>query len=540
MGNIPCCYSYIIMKKVIIILTLLFLVVSTKSQTLFNRNYINTDDNSSENWICSAMFTHNNNYYLIGGYSSFFQEGTLVYRGICIVKIDSLGVIDTIHYHAEEGRDIYEGWNKCFALNSDSFAMTGGIFTDATIGGYLTVYNYDLDTIISKELFLDTISDRNFGMISVDGGYVFCGSIDTSRNAFEYPETVYNKVHLYKTDLSGNPVWSKTFSFGDISDGCWSSASRLVQAADSGFILIGNTNDFGNYRNFILKTDSLGNQQWVKFYGSTTYDNPAFQDIITTKDSCYIVCGAYTYGEAFGGLYPYDGWIIKIDNDGNSKWNKKYREHRIDPGDYRDSIYCQFYSACELPNGNIAVTGTARKETGYSNRTPFLYMMYENGDTVFSRHYFQYPVGHPDYVNVSYPNAVMSTDDGGLAIGGWAEFIEYDDVNEQWINPQRIFLIKIDSLGNDTLVNNILPYQTQPITKFELPCYPNPAVNEFYVDISYKTGDDVLEIYSTNGTIIHEQAVVSGENRIDICGLKPGMYLVRLRNSRLFGKITIQ
>ena len=40
--------------------------------------------------------------------------------------------------------------------------------------------------------------------------------------------------------------------------------------------------------------------------------------------------------------------------------------------------------------------------------------------------------------------------------------------------------------------------------------------------------------------MVYEQQVTSGENRIDLCGLKPGMYLLKLQDSGLFGKITVQ
>jgi hypothetical protein len=54
------------------------------------------------------------------------------------------------------------------------------------------------------------------------------------------------------------------------------------------------------------------------------------------------------------------------------------------------------------------------------------------------------------------------------------------------------------------------------------------------------TEDDVLEIYSTSGALVQEQAVGVFNNRVDICNVKPGMYLVRLRGKGVFGKIVVE
>jgi hypothetical protein len=143
--------------------------------------------------------------------------------------------------------------------------------------------------------------------------------------------------------------------------------------------------------------------------------------------------------------------------------------------------------------------------------------------------------------NIGYhPNTILQTEDLGFAIGGYCDHYEWNISTSSWDYSQRIFLIKTDSLGNDTVLSNISPYQANPITKFDLVCYPNPASSEFFVDLPQGIEDDVLEIYSTSGALVHEQAVGKYNNRVDICNLKQGMYLVRLRGKGLFGKIIVE
>ncbi len=77
------------------------------------------------------------------------------------------------------------------------------------------------------------------------------------------------------------------------------------------------------FRNFIPKPQPW-QQQWVKFNGNSSYDNPGFSEIIATIDSCICLRGN-TYGETGGGYDPYDSWILKIDNDGNKMGQKTQR-----------------------------------------------------------------------------------------------------------------------------------------------------------------------------------------------------------------------
>jgi len=102
------------------------------------------------------------------------------------------------------------------------------------------------------------------------------------------------------------------------------------------------------------------------------------------------------------------------------------------------------------------------------------------------------------------------------------------------------FLIKTDSLGNDTILSDISPVQSKPITEFKLQCYPNPATDEFFVELPQWIDNDVLEIYSTNGSLVLQQTVGVGINKVDICDLQPGMYLARLKNTGFAAKLIVQ
>ena len=491
------------------------------------------------------MKEYSNNYYLTGNIARITVDCEFWKYGYHITKIDYNGIRDTTVVFDNCGKNIkiYSSSNHTFNILNSGMINLGSVYDDTdTSKLFILKTSFDFDTISLVYLLEDTLTKRGTGLL-VDNeyNYVICGMVDSTYNEITTtPNNTFTKAFLLKTTPNGTTIWSKSYIFAyDIDGGYWSGFKKILATYDGGFLLLGFMVNNHIDKNVVMKTDSLGNQQWVKFYGTSSYDNPIFSDIIPTRDSCYIVCGAYTYGETFGGLYPYDGWLIKIDNDGNMVWDRKYRERRESPGDYRDTIYCELNSIIELNNGNLVAVGKQRTEPGYSNRTPFVYYLNAFGDTLFSKHYFQYEVGHPDYINKCEPHTIVKTNDNGFAIGGWAEFIEYDEINQQWTNPQRIFLIKTDSLGNDTIISDISPVESKPITEFKLECYPNPASSEFFVELPQGMDNDVLEIYSTTGSLVLQQNVGDGTNRVGIFGLEPGMYLVKIRGVNLYGKIIV-
>ena len=528
--------------KLVIIIILTYLCLATvQGQNLFNKNYQNTD--GSGNWIVFNLIVKDNLYILNGGYSVLREDCNSYWsRGTFLISIDSIGSIINNKHYSYCNKSIYEGsGNSIISCSSeDRFYSCGVVFYNDTAvsSDYLTCLNQNLDTLNFFEYNSDTTTKRVFSLCnSNDSCFVLAGSVDSSYNELlGSPETTFSKSYLCKLSSEGETIWSKSYSFGDISDGCWSTFHNVISTYDNGYIVTGRTSDFGNSKNIILKTDSLGNQQWVRFYGNGAYDNPAFTDIIATHDSCYIVCGAFTHGETGGGYYPYDAWMIKIDNNGTPKWDKTYRDSIYDAVSAND-YYGYYMGVAEKSNGDL-ITVCRTKSDANMNYIGSRFRI-RCLDSFGNRKWDKIIDSLGNQVGIFNPQSIVLTDDNGIAVGGWAEIYYFNEL-EQWVSDQRIFLIKTDSLGNDTVLSNISPYQANPITKFDLVCYPNPASSEFFVDLPQGIEDDVLEIYSTSGALVHEQAVGKYNNRVDICNLKQGMYLVRLRGKGLFGKIIVE
>jgi hypothetical protein len=152
----------------------------------------------------------------------------------------------------------------------------------------------------------------NYVQQASDGGFIIVGSTESYGNG-------KTDVWLIKTDVDGNKVWDKTFGY-DIFD----SGSEVKQTSDGGYIIVGdvNTNGGGEGDIWVIKTDQNGNEVWDKMFDG--HGRPISHDYGTsiglTSDGGYIIAGVtFTTQDT----NEYDIWLIKIDANGNTTWNKK-------------------------------------------------------------------------------------------------------------------------------------------------------------------------------------------------------------------------
>ena len=100
---------------------------------------------------------------------------------------------------------------------------------------------------------------------------------------------------------------------------------NLAASSDSGYVVAGQTNSFGNggYDGLVTKLNRKGNVVWSKALGGS--GNETLNGIGKTSDGGFIVCGqTKSYGNAAG-----DAWLVKLDASGNVQWSKKYGDGNV-------------------------------------------------------------------------------------------------------------------------------------------------------------------------------------------------------------------
>jgi hypothetical protein len=125
-----------------------------------------------------------------------------------------------------------------------------------------------------------------------------------------------NDGWILKLDEEGNLEWEKTFG-GEEND----SFSSVDHTANGGFVVAGSTysKGAGESEGWILKFDVEGNLEWEKTYGGSGYDTLNSVRIIPEQGG-YIVAGS-TNSRGAG---ESDGWLLKLDAQGDLEWEKTY------------------------------------------------------------------------------------------------------------------------------------------------------------------------------------------------------------------------
>ncbi|MCD6417851.1 T9SS type A sorting domain-containing protein [bacterium] len=213
-------------------------------------------------------------------------------------------------------------------------------------GGYILVGHTNSFGTGSCDIYVvktdsvgDTIWTRTYGgsgqdfgrsiAKTSDGGYVVAGYTD-SFGAGEYD------WYLIKLQPSGDTVWTKTYGT-DERDKC----NFVMQTDDGGFLLAGEfRSETGVGELYIIKTDSTGSIQWERAYGGPHSDEAYW--VSKTFDGGYIISGMIDNGSpTFADLY-----LIKTDSLGNIDWVKNIPKK---PKDIEINVFPNpFNSSCEI------------------------------------------------------------------------------------------------------------------------------------------------------------------------------------------------
>jgi hypothetical protein len=244
--------------------------------------------------------------FIITGYTRSF--GTMSGRNVWLLKTDMNG--NEEWNNAFGGDDDDEGYSV--QQTSDGGYVVSGL-TKSFGAGAMDVYLIKTDSLGNLQwtkTFGGTNDEEGYSVLQTnDGGYIIAGVTSSFSSGGR-------DLFLIKTDASGNLSWQKNLG-GLSSDGAW----EIQHTSDGGFIIVGWTFSHGPGflgNAWLVKTDSLGNEQWNKAFGGTDVDRG--YSVQQTTDGGYILTG---YTDSFGaGLY--NMLLIKTDNSGNQQWMKTF------------------------------------------------------------------------------------------------------------------------------------------------------------------------------------------------------------------------
>ena len=140
-----------------------------------------------------------------------------------------------------------------------------------------------------------------------DGGYAITGCTYSTG-------TPYSQAFLVLANSGGNML-SVDF-YGKDSD-CW--ANALQRTSDGGYIFAGGKYDpaLGDCDAFLVKADSLGNEQWNRTFGG--YGDDWASSVLQTADGGYLFTGTYTDTGGKSTIY-----VKKVFGNGSTDWGNYY------------------------------------------------------------------------------------------------------------------------------------------------------------------------------------------------------------------------
>lgn len=510
------------MKKLIVVIPILFFGGVSFSQIRFQKTYGGTGDNYG-----FSVKQTNDGGYIITGSTYDFPSG---WEHTYLIKTDGYG--DTLWTKTLGGTVAEDGyWVEQTSDGGYIIAGTTGSFG----AGFQDIY------LIKINAVGNTLWSKTFGGIgsevghsvqqTTDGGYIIAGY--TTGFGAGAPD-----VYLVRTDVNGNMLWTKTFGGTNSDDGY-----SVRQTSDGGYIIVGFTYSFGAGNNdvYLIKTDTTGNPLWTKTYGASNFDY-AYSVEQTTDGGYIIVGGTLSFGVGGGDVY-----LIKTDTIGNVLWANTFGAANYDFG----------LCVQQTSDGGYIVSGTS-DSFGAGLQDVYLLKTNTIGNVLWSRTFG----GVGDEFGVD--NGVEQTTDGGYIIASaTASFGAglYD-----------VYLIKTDTLGNSgcnesnptTITNSTGTIVTTPATLVssggitsspttvtnsggivtglcsnvgiiennipvnKISIFPNPSSGVFTIDTELTKGE--LEIYNVLGEKVKSLQIASSKVEIDLSAQPKGIYFIKLQS----------
>ena len=276
--------------------------------------------------------------------AGFSTSNTNSSKDLLIMRTDSEGNIEWQSLYGDTRDEIA---NSISSASDGGFIIAGEITNENTGNSscYLLKVNNNGEFEWDRS-FGGSLNDQGFFLISAnDGGFVITG-VTRSQNDSS------GDLWLIKVNNTGEILWEKTFGGENFESG-----RSLQQTSDEGYIIVGQTESFGNGNSdaYLLKTDSQGNEIWSRTYGGSGTDQGRY--VVETLDQGYIISG---YTDSYGSMGGFNFWLIKTDSNGDLEWQEYYG------GSGDDRAFC----GMQASDGGYAIVG--QSNTGGSTGVDIL------------------------------------------------------------------------------------------------------------------------------------------------------------------------
>ena len=289
-------------------------------------------------------------------------------------------------------------------------------------------------------------------------------------------------IMLIKTDSLGNQEWSKVYNNSNSNE----SVEEIRTVSNSGYILVGSTLTGNSANVFVIRTDNSGDTLWTKKYGGQ--GRSAGYSIDNTNENGFIACGV---SNSFNPFDYYQSFLTKIDSLGNIIWERCYSSNYFETA----------YSIKKLNNNEYVFCGNSDSVKEYYERA-FIRKIDLSGNVLSEKFYR----GGDESNQFS---SIDLTNDKGYILCGYATFIT---------SALYSYIVKTDSLGNiPTKINNSISSVIENYKLYQN--YPNPfnplTLIKYYIPVSSKVKITIFDILGKEILTLTNKLHLAGNYEIE-------------------------
>jgi len=316
-------------------------------------------------------------------------------------------------------------FERCFSIkDSNLFFLYQKTTVGKGVSKELYIKKLDLDGNELNEykiILKDSVRVYNSKILE-DGTFVNTG--------FRYVNYYIWYWFINRVDTNGNELFYKEYEWGGRNKG-----ATVDRAPDGGYVMGGHSRGYNVdslTQAMIIKTDSVGNIEWVRDFGDKWMDTEA-HTTITKEGKIIATMQLNLKGDD---SFPWDGLIknriMGLDMDGRVLWKKFIG--KVDEFVPTDARYPK-----QLSDGNIIVCGGERDL--YGGIVGYLHKFSPaTGDSIWTRNYRYLKSTWTDH----YLRDVTELPNGNLALAGF-----FDPFGDMAVgtSANRLWILGVDSLG---------------------------------------------------------------------------------------------
>lgn len=434
-------------------------------------------------------------------------------------------------------------------------------------------YYYNKLTLVKVDLQGNQMWERSYGdknnQFVQDGWNIMLKDSSLYFSSVLVRPNLLTTSVLLKFNLNGDSLWIKEYLYSlPVTDTTWFCLLGKNTTPDNGFIFTGRQSYNGQTSIVLLKTDSLGNEEWRSIMNTATYystgydvvyddishkyiitavqDTPISTDeltgiiittdslgnkinqsiktgtnggylnqIIKTDDNNFIASGALSTGEPIGSFTKKKHFCIKFDHSGNTIWTREYSI---------SGLFNWLGITKKLPDGNIILAGSF--DTLSNQNLPFnshfyLQKINQNGDSLWSRSINM--VNGEGKQNLL--NGLDLTNDQGFVLTGWF-FGTLDSLDK------RFCIAKLDEWGCDSVDCMNVGFSETNLSDNYLSVFPNPTNDLINISVSSIEFNPYFEIIDLAGRVIISDKIDKNNVSVSLFQLPCSFYFLRVADSR--------